>query len=45
MGDARVGKSTLLSVYIQSKFIEEYCPTVYDNYNTEMEYGDYELEL
>ena len=45
VGDAGVGKSALLSVYINSKFLVEYSPTVYDNYSTEMEHGDYELEL
>ena len=45
VGDVQVGKSALLSVYIDSKFLVEYCPTMYDNYSMEMEYGDYELEI
>ena len=36
IGDAKVGKSCLLSSFIGSYFVSEYTPTVFDNYTVHL---------
>ena len=36
IGDAKVGKSCLLSSFIRSYFVSEYTPTVFDNYTVHL---------
>jgi len=45
VGDGAVGKTCLLISYIENKFPHEYVPTVFDNYEKEIEYQGEEVKL
>ncbi len=47
LGAAKVGKSSLVRKFLGKSFIEEYIPTVYDVYSTEISHdnGRYMLEI
>eukprot|EP01101_Sappina_pedata_P012359 TRINITY_DN846_c2_g1_i1.p1 TRINITY_DN846_c2_g1~~TRINITY_DN846_c2_g1_i1.p1 ORF type:complete len:210 (+),score=60.58 TRINITY_DN846_c2_g1_i1:31-660(+) len=45
VGDGAVGKTCLLISYIENKFPSEYVPTVFDNYEKEIEFEGNEVKL
>ncbi|KAG2389070.1 hypothetical protein C9374_014470 [Naegleria lovaniensis] len=45
VGDGAVGKTCLLMVYVNNEFPEDYIPTVFDNYDTNVKYQDSVVRL
>ena len=45
VGDGAVGKTCLLYVYMNNQFPEDYVPTVFDNYTTQVEFEDKQISL
>ena len=44
VGDAAIGKTSLLMRYALKKFPTEHVPTVFDNYSTEVHVGNKSLK-
>lgn len=45
VGDGAVGKTCLLYVYMNNQFPEDYVPTVFDNYTTQVEFEEKQISL
>ncbi|KAL9654685.1 hypothetical protein ABK040_006747 [Willaertia magna] len=45
VGDGAVGKTCLLMVYVNNEFPEDYIPTVFDNYDTNVKFNDQVVRL